>query len=196
MTCPVDSSALEPVVLSPTITVHRCAECCGIWVTFEAFRTLTTHFMIGKEDERLYDTHEQFTKKQPDATVEKFHRGDDSRYPCPEGHGMMSEHRYAGDSGVFIDQCPVCHGLWLDVHELAHIREHLTEAEEREAVARAYAKLINGTRAADEYEREKALFLMRLPVLLIHPVLFLTILANFVKTWMREQERRAPEGDA
>lgn len=190
MKCPVDSFPLEPIALSPTITVYRCASCSGLWIGHEAFRTLTTHYQIGKEEERLYDTHTAFTTMPPDADVAKHHRGDDRRYPCPEGHGLMSEHRYAGDSGVFIDQCPVCRGIWLDTHELAHIREHLSVDEEREAVARAYATFLAESKASDAYEQQKAALLFS-PLMLAQPMLFLNVISSFVHSWLQEQQRRA-----
>lgn len=195
MICPVDSSALEPIVLSPTITVDRCPTCSGVWIAAEAFRTLTTHFMIGKEEERLYDAHTAFTTLPPDAEVAKYHRGDDHHYLCPEGHGMMSEHRYAGDSCVFIDTCAVCRGIWLDVHELAHVREHLTFDEAKELFAQNFTRLVADTQRENDSRINTLLRIISAPAILVAPTFFLGVLGSLIRMIVVDEVRRARRGE-
>ncbi len=41
---------------------------------------------------------------------------------CPGCDGAMEVVNYGGDSGVFVDRCPRCGGLWLDCDELEKIQ--------------------------------------------------------------------------
>lgn len=59
---------------------------------------------------------------------------------CPACHGTTDSVNYCGDTGVFVDRCRVCAGLWLDQSELERIQsilEHWEDAapDQRRAVA-------------------------------------------------------------
>jgi uncharacterized protein len=51
--------------------------------------------------------------------------------PCPACHRLMHEHPYALQSGVRIDQCYECRGVWLDAGELEQIRQFVARSEGR-----------------------------------------------------------------
>jgi Zn-finger nucleic acid-binding protein len=44
---------------------------------------------------------------------------------CPSCHRPMQEHPFAAPSGVQVDTCDGCRGLWLDAGELETIRAFL-----------------------------------------------------------------------
>lgn len=41
---------------------------------------------------------------------------------CPACHESMRVVNYAGDTGIFVDRCESCHGLWLDHEELEKVQ--------------------------------------------------------------------------
>jgi Zn-finger nucleic acid-binding protein len=51
--------------------------------------------------------------------------------PCPACHRLMHEHPYAVQSGLHIDQCYECRGVWLDAGELEQIRRFADRGEGR-----------------------------------------------------------------
>lgn len=45
-----------------------------------------------------------------------------TRYVCPQCAKPMNPINYAGDTGVVVDRCPSCAGLWLENSELEKIQ--------------------------------------------------------------------------
>ncbi len=89
------------------IVMERCERCGGRWMDPEDLKAIVdliklpvegTPHRVGVD---LTDVHE-------DA-------------PCPRCGVPMEPFNYAGDSGIILDRCRTCHGIWLDRGELERV---------------------------------------------------------------------------
>ncbi len=105
--CPVCESALESTALCSQ-TVDRCPKGCGTYFDageLEAVSTLASLFHDVSLDEPEIDT------------VPKGER--ERQMPCPVDGASMQPLEM---SGLIIDHCCRCDGIWLDEGELAALR--------------------------------------------------------------------------
>jgi Zn-finger nucleic acid-binding protein len=126
MNCPRCSSALAPAEANG-VGVLRCARCQGTWVDEDGFREAQNradpeHDWLHLE---LWREHERFDAKR-------------STLACPSCGEPLVAMAY-GDTGVEIDHCPACAGIWLEEQELAN----LVAAIEAEASAMPAGELLS-----------------------------------------------------
>jgi Zn-finger nucleic acid-binding protein len=106
--------------LTPTtyegLPVHTCETCGG-------------EFIGGEDLARIVQTRqEQFDPRLKASLAEhKPSFGGADTQPkrslaCPACAGTMRVINYAGDSGIHVDHCDVCGGLWLDHEELEKVQ--------------------------------------------------------------------------
>ena len=106
--CPRCKGKLLPHTLEG-IGVRVCADCAGLWMGSEQFR-------------------DALKKPPPQAMEESSGSGlraalwEESGLRCPVCNLPMSKGHYAYSSGVIIDRCQTCKGIWLDRGELAKLR--------------------------------------------------------------------------
>ena len=97
MRCPVDHE-MELVSISVEgICVERCNKCNGHWLD---------HGELAKLAHRAEDV-------EPTISLSRK----STRF-CPVDTSPLTEVEFKQQSGLRIDVCPVCQGIWLDVHEL------------------------------------------------------------------------------
>lgn len=115
MNCPQCSSPLQQTVYED-VPIHACDSCGG-------------EFIGGEKLGQIVRTRqEQFSPQLMSMLAE--HRptfgGADSQPQrslcCPGCGEPMSVVNYGGDSGVFVDRCESCDGLWLDHQELEKVQ--------------------------------------------------------------------------
>ena len=115
MQCPQCSSPLTPTAYED-VPIHTCETCGGE--------------LIGGEDlSRIVQARQVQFSEQLRAEFEQ-HRpsfgGADGQprrqLTCPACDASMELVNYGGDSGVFIDRCPVCGTVWLDHEELERVQ--------------------------------------------------------------------------
>jgi uncharacterized protein len=101
--CPRCAAALEKAehLGQP---VAACGRCGGRWLTPEALGAVVDAHQAGpaEEEARL---------QVPLSEVRESLR-------CPDCGAPLETFNYAGDSGVILDHCPRCAGVWLDAGEL------------------------------------------------------------------------------
>jgi Zn-finger nucleic acid-binding protein len=51
---------------------------------------------------------------------------------CPQDSSALRQHEFAEHSGITIDQCATCQGIWLDKGELASILNYLDKDRTKE----------------------------------------------------------------
>jgi len=126
MICPRCSNELELTKFSE-VPVHECSQCHGVW------------FERGE----LEHTADQAT---PDLAWMDFELWNDqelfnvaeSALSCPaDGQGLAAIHY--GDTGVVVDHCVNCGGVWLDAGEFEHIIQALKD-ESAAMSSSAYVK--------------------------------------------------------
>ncbi len=145
MNCPQCSAQLKQATYEG-VPIEACNGCGGEFVGGEDLarivRTRRTHV---SEPMRLAlaDHKPEFgnVKSQPQRNLE-----------CPACGNTMSLVNYAGDSGIFVDTCPMCGGLWLEREELEKIQAIMERwADESQPQIQALAgKLETARRSAAE----------------------------------------------
>ncbi len=107
VTCPNDGTALTAITVE-NVPVDRCAACGGYWLQRGELELLGEHHGAHLEPLTVGDV----------AIV-------DSKRKCPQDGSQLRQHEFAEHSGITIDQCPVCQGIWLDKTELSAILGYL-----------------------------------------------------------------------
>ncbi|MHC4415163.1 MAG: zf-TFIIB domain-containing protein [Planctomycetota bacterium] len=114
MQCPQCSSALASLTYEG-VPIHTCNACGG-------------EFIGGQELAHIVHTRqEQFDPELKELLAERTPRfgvPEEARRTlcCPACGEPMVVVSYGGDSGIFVDRCDSCDGLWLDHEELERIQ--------------------------------------------------------------------------
>ncbi len=90
-------------------------------------------FFDNRELERMDQTHEAANDPVLQGIL-ALERAPDVRthqLVCPRCGIKMRRHGYALGTGIHIDRCYGCNGIWLDRGELAAVRENFKSPEER-----------------------------------------------------------------
>jgi Zn-finger nucleic acid-binding protein len=115
MHCPRCTSSLAPTVYEG-VPIHACEECGG-------------EFLGGEELARIVRTRQQEFRRELKAAIAGHTPAfggagarQDRALVCPACEGSMMVVNYGGDSGIFVDRCDICGGLWLDHEELEKVQ--------------------------------------------------------------------------
>lgn len=121
------------------MAVRVCNLCGGLWIGSQEFR--------------------EALKKPPPHGSQDMETGvletalwEESRLPCPDCGLPMSKGRYAYSSGVTIDRCQSCGGVWLDRGELARLRVFVSRpvSQDRVLLAQMQAEILKKRATARE----------------------------------------------
>lgn len=167
MNCPHCEVELVPGDASG-VAFSRCPNCRGTWFTEEGFREAQDQ--ADPENDwlhlEIWREHDHFDVKA-------------SELACPSCGRSAVRMRY-GETGVEIDHCPACAGIWLDEQELENIVAALEEESARlparELLAAALREAADigrgaGSLAEEWRHLEHILKLLKLRVLVDHPAL-------------------------
>jgi Zn-finger nucleic acid-binding protein len=113
--CPRCHTALSPQQ-EGDITLENCERCHGQWLEPDDLKAIieaTVFLEMGPGVRTGID----LTDVQEDA-------------PCPRCGVLMQPFNYAGDSGVILDKCPNCGGLWLDAGDLERVLAVVAASEQ------------------------------------------------------------------
>ena len=115
MYCPQCAAGLQAAEYEG-VPIRTCDTCGG-------------EFMGGEELARIVQTRqEQFSDQLTAALAQRkpmfgaTATQPDRSLNCPACGRPMKVVNYAGDSGIFVDRCDVCSGLWLDREELEKVQ--------------------------------------------------------------------------
>ena len=115
MNCPNCSSSLRSIKYE-NVNGHTCDKCGGEFVGPSELRTIvkTREVVFGKCLQQLMTDHEPMFGNPA---------GEDDRHmACPGCQGSMQMINYSGDTGIAIDRCEGCGGVWLDHEELEKVQ--------------------------------------------------------------------------
>ena len=101
MHCPSCLESLKREAFSGQ-TVDRCEKCDGLWLDNSELSALVRVVPV---------TSKEFAEAQLDRR----------ELACPKCQAIMNRINYAHDSGVFIQRCSPCDGVWLGVGQLERI---------------------------------------------------------------------------
>lgn len=117
MQCPNCDGSLREVTYEDAL-IHTCGDCGGEFMGAEALaHVVATRLEKFPEAEGtdLSRIKPEFGHAAPDAKMLPT-------LNCPQCSGIMSVGNYGGDSGIFIDRCDDCGGVWLDQDELENVQ--------------------------------------------------------------------------
>lgn len=128
MNCPACTHTLRTCSYE-SVEIETCDGCGGEFVSGDEMRHI-----VRVREERFSDPQRasvagrrpMFGIADADATT---------RFCCPTCRVPMNPINYAGDSGVVVDRCPSCAGMWLEQSELEKVQV-LMERWQDEAPAR------------------------------------------------------------
>jgi len=115
MDCPQCAWSLQEITYE-NVPVHTCPNCGGEFVAGDALAAIVQI----REQTFPADLQETLAAAEPFAGVPESRK--QRALNCPACDNPMSVINYCGDSGVFVDRCTACNGLWLDQDELEQIQ--------------------------------------------------------------------------
>ena len=115
MECPQCGVVLKLMEYENTF-IHSCEGCGGEFLGPAEL----THIVRTREERFPLQLQQLLADRKPEFGVP----ADEAQREliCPECQNPMQVINYCGDSGVFIDRCPQCGGLWLDHEELEKVQ--------------------------------------------------------------------------
>ncbi len=169
--CPVDSTALDLFAVSG-VQFEGCPTCHGLWLDKDELRKLKN----AVNDGQLHWLNREVDNIDSVSVVS-------STRACPKCPSAHLRSVVFGQSGVVIDSCPSCHGIWLDRGEFESIALYLREEAAKatpEEIARELRDDLKKTvigegpesRAADLGDAAAALGALANAVIFDHPAVF------------------------
>ncbi len=134
-TCPACRKPLQTVTICDT-ELEACTNGCGgIW--FDAAEL----FRLDQQNEGASDPvlEKLLGLSSPAAQAAR------GKLSCIKCGTPMKTHEYRENSGIFVDECYACGGIWLDGGELKAIRENpavLQSNKERAQMEKDFAKKV------------------------------------------------------
>jgi len=148
MNCPVCDKAMKPVCYEGC-AIHTCEACGGEFVPGECLTTI-----VRVRQEKFPESiMAQVATRVPEFGVFCEARG----LKCPACENPMRSLNYSGDSGVCIDRCELCNGVWLDHDELEKVQTLLEHWQDHApATVRDIAGQLERSRAHAAAKSSKA----------------------------------------
>lgn len=149
MKCPSCQNELTAQNIS-TVTLNACTHGCGgIWFDQFEFKKFDEPTEPNPVDSIRLNLPTQAVKKSQDPL----------RCPrCPDPRIRLHRHFSSPKRQVTIDECPQCAGVWLDVGELAQIRDEFPSEEARRQAAEKMAdNLFGGQMQAQAQKSQQTL---------------------------------------
>ena len=116
MQCPSCQETLRTMTYEG-IKVETCDACGGEWLDAEELGH------IVKTREVRFSAQERQAIAQA-TSIKGVRLSDvDRDLSCPKCGGTTDALNYGGDTGIILDRCTSCHGLWLDNEELEKIQK-------------------------------------------------------------------------
>ena len=115
MQCPNCDGTLKTVHYEG-IEIETCPSCHGEWLDAQELRHVVKarQMKFDEEERRAVAAAVQITP----VKVELHDRD----LKCPKCGGQTDTLNYGGDSGLLIDKCTSCSGVWLDANELEKVQ--------------------------------------------------------------------------
>ncbi len=115
MNCPVCKGALRPIDYEG-VCIHTCDACGGEFLGSSEMR-----HVVGTREERFpADLRQELDTQTPTPGLASDEP--DRQLCCPSCATEMTLINYCNDTGVHVDRCPSCEGVWLDQEELERIQ--------------------------------------------------------------------------
>lgn len=124
--CPACGTALREVEESG-VHVDRCDSCSGVWLDgaeltklIEARNRVFPPDVVQQLKEKLAVGRRGYQHGPRDAAGRK----------CPRCDALLRSYNYAYSTGVIVDRCPACKGIWTDYGEIEQIEILMSQGPE------------------------------------------------------------------
>ncbi len=115
MNCPVCRTQLSALTYEG-VNIHTCNSCGGEFIGGSEM----SHIVRTRDERFPAELRAELASQTPTAGISA---GEDKRdLDCPACSGTMQLINFAMDTGVHVDRCADCNGLWLDQEELERIQ--------------------------------------------------------------------------
>jgi Zn-finger nucleic acid-binding protein len=115
MKCPNCQTHLQTINYEG-ISIETCSKCNGEWLDNAELGK------IVRLREVKFDSDERRAIAESTTITGIVLEDVDRDLACPKCGGTTDAVNYGGDSGIIIDRCTTCHGIWLDASELEKIQ--------------------------------------------------------------------------
>ncbi len=115
MNCPRCKHTLRTINYEG-ISIETCSKCKGEWLDDEELGHIT------KAREVCFDENERRAIAAATGITGVELEDVDDDLACPKCSGQTDPINYGGDTGIIIDRCTECHGIWLDGGEIEKIQ--------------------------------------------------------------------------
>lgn len=115
MRCPSCDSSLSTIDYEG-VAIETCGVCSGEWLDADELGQIVRirEKRFNDEERRAIDA----SAKIPGIPWPDIERA----ITCPGCGAATGPINYGGDTGIIIDRCPSCHGIWLDASEIEKIQ--------------------------------------------------------------------------
>jgi Zn-finger nucleic acid-binding protein len=131
MNCPNDREPLETTTYEAGVEVESCPKCRGIWL-HEA--------ELEKIQESKENDYSEELSQIPDPIIQAHQLARakaEAERECPKCGKTLTKEEYAHCSGITIDVCAGCAGIWLDQGELEALEVFFERAQQEVAEGEA-----------------------------------------------------------
>jgi Zn-finger nucleic acid-binding protein len=108
--CPVCQSALNPFRFHE-IETDMCEKGCGVWFDDGEMKRMEASDNLENIDQAFPGKYVKQISR-PSLVKESPTRS------CPVDNTLMSRYEWNQGSGIVLDKCETCHGVWMDAGEL------------------------------------------------------------------------------
>lgn len=115
MRCPNCDATLRNTVYEG-INIETCPSCRGEWLDATELKK------IVQIREQRFDPQERRAIAESMTITPIDIELEDRDLPCPKCSGQTDAINYGGDTGIVIDKCTSCKGIWLDHDEMEKIQ--------------------------------------------------------------------------
>ncbi len=115
MQCPSCNGHCATVTYE-NIAVESCGACGGIWLDCDELARIVQlrEVKFSEEERRAVAAAQGICGVQMDSVGQAM--------TCPKDGNPTAPFNYGGDTGIIIDRCTACGGMWLDAGELENIQ--------------------------------------------------------------------------
>ena len=124
MKCPRCKTDLKNIVYEG-VNIDTCESCEGEWLDAGEIT------YIIKAKEIVFSSDEIEKVDGVKKSIEILVSAPDDPLICPKCNKPMERLNYAYSTGVIIDRCSKCSGIWLDKDELEHVQIIMEETEKK-----------------------------------------------------------------
>lgn len=115
MQCPNCDCSLRTIVYE-SVQIETCDSCHGEWLDASELGK------VADVREQKFDADEKRAIAAATKITGVRPADHDRDLKCPKCSGVTDAINYGADTGILIDRCPNCHGVWLDADELENIQ--------------------------------------------------------------------------